>query len=71
MNLLQWNPSLWLLMVSPYNYAYLIRIMCVKYHGVRVLKSGCNFGITTGGYELVLPNQKGVAEVVPDRHFSC
>jgi hypothetical protein len=34
---------------------------------------GRNFGITAGGggSELVLPDQKGVAEVVPDEHFSC
>ena len=34
---------------------------------------GRNFGITArggGGGELVLPDQKGVAGVVPDGHFS-
>jgi hypothetical protein len=30
---------------------------------------GSNFGIRLGRYELISPDQKGVAEVVPNGHF--
>jgi hypothetical protein len=29
----------------------------------------CNLGITAGGCELILPDQKGVVEFMPDGHF--
>jgi hypothetical protein len=32
----------------------------------RALQQGRNFGITAGGGELVLTDQKGVSEAVPD-----
>jgi hypothetical protein len=40
------------------------RLFCGAYF------KGRNFSIMIVGCELVLPNQKGVAEVVPDGHFS-
>jgi hypothetical protein len=32
-------------------------------------QQGRNLGITAGGCELDLPDQKGVAEVLPDGYF--